>query len=97
MAQGDAGGNVETLCENRGLIGFAIAVGVLENFDPIAALTRSQSGVFDAFSDPNAAALVETHGDRIHQHGFACDQVDLEALGNFHLANGLGWLQGRPG
>ena len=63
------------------LVGAPVRVGVLQNFDAVAPRSCRLAGIFDALGDPNAAAIVERHGDGIDDVGFAGDEVDAETFG----------------
>src|SRR5262249_27139921 len=61
VADGNARGNVEALGEHGDLVDLAVAVGVFEDLDAIAAGPGGATRVFEALGDPDAAALVEGH------------------------------------
>ena len=42
--------------------------------------------IFEALGDPDAAPLVERHGDRVDDVGLGGDQLDLKPSGTFMLA-----------
>src|SRR6266850_2957491 len=61
----EAGGNVQPFGKDRDFVGASICIGVLENFDAIAANPRRLARVLDALGDPDAAAIVEIQRDGI--------------------------------
>ena len=61
MADGDAGGDVQPLGEDREAGRPAVAVGVFQNLDAVAARAGRLPRIFQALGDPDAAALVESH------------------------------------
>ena len=71
-------------------VGLAVAVGILENLDPIAARARLAAGIFQALGDPDPAPLVEGHGHRVDDVGLGGDQLDAEARRDGHRRDCLG-------
>src|SRR5207253_2143316 len=61
----DAGWNIQTLREDRELVGRAITVGIFENLHAIAAGTGGAARILETLGDPEAAPFVERHGHRI--------------------------------
>ncbi len=58
VGEGQAGGNAQLVGEDGELVGLAVAVGVLENDDPVVALALGLHvvGVVDGHGDPEPAA-----------------------------------------
>ena len=97
VAEVEAGGDVEAVGEDRDLVELAVAVRVFEDLDTILTRPGGEARVFDALGDPEAAALVEGHGDGVHDVRLAGDQLDGEAVGHGHLFDGVGRRQRRAG
>ena len=71
-------------------VGPAIAVGIFEDLDPVAARPRLAPRVFQALGDPDPPAFVEGHRHRIDDVGLAGDQLDREAGRDRHRLDRLG-------
>lgn len=97
VAGGDAGGDVQPVGEDGDALHGAVAVGVLEDLDAIAADAGGAARILQAFDDPDAALLVEGHGDGVDQVRLAGDDLDGEAGGDGHLADRFLRRQGRAG
>ena len=76
VADGDSRGDVEAVGEDREPVGLAVAVGVLEDLDPVAARPGGAAGIFEALGDPDPAPLVEGHRHRVDDVGLGGDQLD---------------------
>ena len=97
VADGDAGGDVQPLGEDRELVGLAVAVGVFENLDAVAARARLAARIFEAFGDPDPAALVEGHGHRIDDVRLAATSSTVNPGGTVILAIASAGDSGGPG
>jgi hypothetical protein len=89
----DAGEILGAVPEDLSLVENAVAVGVLEDEDPVAdrRLPRTAGALVRvAFGDPQAAALVEGGGDRLRHVGLAGEEGDLEPVGHGDALRGLG-------
>ena len=76
-----AGGERHAVGEDGHLVGAAVAVGVLEDLDAVAALLAGLGAerILIEFQHPQASALVEGHRDRVHHLGLAGEEAHLEA------------------
>ncbi len=90
VTDGDSGGDVEAFGEDREAVGLAVAVGVFEDLDAVSAGAGLAPGVFEAFGDPGAAALVECHGHGVDDVGLSGDHLDAETGRHGHRLDGLG-------
>ena len=105
-----AGNQVHVFEEHRALVGLVVAVGVFEDEDAVfagedvfAELLRSAIGrrmadalgVTQAFSHPDAAAVIFAEGDGVADVGFGREDVHREAGGQRGLGGGVG--SGQPG
>ena len=66
--------------KTRELIGAAVAVGVLENADPVVARAPLQRFVWiiHRFGNPHSSALVERERDRLDDIGFGGEETERE-------------------
>ena len=73
-------GEVQPIGEDGELVGPAVAVGVLEDLDPVVArlAVQHQVRVIDRLDDPEPAALVEREGDRLDDVRLLRKQLELE-------------------
>ncbi len=96
VARLDAGGNQQTVGKDGGLLGAAVAVGVVEHQNLIVRfLARLDLRINLAAGDPQPALSVEIDVDRLGQQRIGGVQVDLEAVGDlkrlaFQLRIGIG-------
>ena len=76
-----AGRNVQALGEDLERVGPAVAVGVFADRDPVAPLAVAplDVGIVDALGDPEPAAMVPGHADRLVDLGLGGEQPRLEA------------------
>ena len=77
-ADRDPRGYVQTFGEDGELVHSAVAVGIFEDLDPVAARPRRLPRVFEALGHPDAALLVEGHRDGIDEIRLARDHLDRE-------------------
>lgn len=69
---------------------FSVAIGVFEDDELIEPLPfRLADGIGVGFRDPDTAAFVESHGDRLMDVGFTDDGFGFEAGGKIHLREGM--------
>ena len=81
VARGHAGRDQQAVGEDGGLVGFAVAVGVLKDDDLVVGLlARLDLRVDLAGGDPKPALRVEVHLDRLGEQRVGRVQRDLEAL-----------------
>ena len=91
VADLDAAHEVEAFEEDRALGVRAVAVHVLEDEDAVAPLALAAlAGVGHTLDDPETAAFVEAHRDRLHHARLGGHQRDLEAGGQGHRLHRLG-------
>ena len=91
MADLDARDEVESVLEDRDLGVTAVLLHVFQNQDAIGAGTiGTLLRVGHPFHDPEAAAFVEAHRDRLDDLGFGRHQRDLEARGERHRLHRVG-------
>ena len=89
VADGDARGDVQPVGEDRELV--ALPSPSVSS----RTLTRSRpgpgdaAGIFQALGDPDPAALVEGHRDRVDDVGLAGDELDREAWRDGHRPRGF--------
>ncbi len=81
---------IQVIGEDLAGIEAAVAVGVFEDEDAIARLClRNPPRVRIGLGDPETAAIVDRHGDRLNDVGLAGEKSDLEARRNGHRPRGL--------
>ena len=75
------GGERHAVGEDGHLVGPAVAVGVLEDLDAVAALLAGLGAerILIELQHPQASALVEGHRDRVDHLGLAGEETHLEA------------------
>src|SRR4051812_5351893 len=73
MAPRDTGGNIQIANESGDSIGASIAFGIFQDLHSVATGPGGLARILDAFGDPNASTIIEGHGDRIDDLGFAGD------------------------
>ena len=80
VGEGEAARHVEVLGKDGELVRAAVAVRVFEDLDPVVARVAVEDFVriVHRLDHPQAAALVERHGDRLDDVGLAREQLDLE-------------------
>ena len=78
-------GDVQPLGEDGDLVDLAVAVGVFQDLDAVAARAGGLARVFEALGDPDAAPLVERHRDRVDDVRLARDELDREPRRDRHL------------
>ena len=80
VGEREARRHVEVLGEDGELVGATVAVGVLEDLDPVVARVAVEHlvRVVHRFDHPQPAALVERHRDRLDDVRLAGEQLDLE-------------------
>ena len=91
VADFDAGDEIESVLEDRHLGVTAVLLHVFQDQDPIGASTVGTFlRVGHAFHDPEAAAFVEAHRDRLDDLGLGRDERDLETRGERHGLHRVG-------
>ncbi len=65
MPDRDSRRNVQALGKDRELVSLPIAVGVLQDLDPVPAHSGRLPRILETLRDPNAPALIEGHCDRV--------------------------------
>ena len=96
----DAGQHLDLVREDSPLVELPVVVGVLEDDDPVAevqVVALLAVGVGIVLGDPEAAALVPAHGDRLTHVRFGSEERGLEALGEMQLGQRVGRLEQRNG
>ena len=92
----DAADEVQVLDEHLPAVEASVAVGVLEDQNPILALAfRRAHGIRVAFGNPQPAAVVEREGNRPHDVRLGCGELDGEALRHGHGAAAASGRQAR--
>ena len=82
VARFDAGRNEQTVGEDGGLVGLAVALGVFEDDDfVVGLLARLDLRIRLAARDPEPAGGVEVHLNRLGQQRIGGEEIDLEAVG----------------
>ena len=92
MSDGDSAGDIQAVHELGELVALAVAVGVFEDFDDVFSRTGSASRIFEGLGNPEAAAFVDGHGDRVDDIGFRGDDFDGEPFGNRHHPGCRYWI-----
>ena len=84
-------GEVHAIVEEQSLLlELAVAVGVFEDHDAVAAFAvETPLRVAEALDDPEPPAGVEGHGNRLHEVRLAGEQRDVEALRHGHRLGGF--------
>ena len=78
VSQLDPGRHVETVGEDGGLVGLAVAVGILEYDDLVVGhLARLQLGIGPGTGHPKASAGIPSHVNGVGQHGLLGEEVHL--------------------
>ena len=94
----DAREHLDLVREHGSLIELPVVVGVLEDDDPVAEVEVEALlavGVGVVLGDPETAALVPTHRDRLTDVRLGGEERGLEALGEMELGQGIGRLEDR--
>ena len=94
----DAREHLDLVREDGTLIELPVVVGVLEDDDPVAEVeveTLLAVGVGIVLGDPQTAALVPAHRDRLTDIGLGGEERGLEALGEVQLGQRVGRLEHR--
>ena len=90
MADFDARDQIEAFLEDRDLGVGAVLLHVLQDEDAVGALpVRTFLRIGHAFHDPETAAFVEAHRDRLDDLGLGRDERDLEARRKRHRLHRL--------
>jgi hypothetical protein len=81
---------VQPFGEHFPLVETAVAIGVFKDNNAIATfVARCANRVFVGLSDPNAATIVERHGDRLLDIRLGSEHFRRETRGQFHRRGGL--------
>ena len=82
-----AGGDIQSLGKDRELVGAAVGVGVFADRDPVAALAIPPLGIgiIRALGDPQPAAMVPVHAERLVDLGLGGKEPRLKALGHHQV------------
>ena len=93
--EGERCGDVQAVGKDFHPVTFAVAVGILENFDAIIALAAGLDlvWVIDALGDPQPPALVPLHVNGIHDLRFGGKKLQLPADGHLRVLHALGGRQ----
>ena len=94
----DAGEHLDLVREDGPLIELPVVVGVLEDDDPVAEVEVEALlavGVGIVLGDPQAAALVPAHRDRLTDIRFGGEERGLEAFREVQLGQGISRLEDR--
>ncbi len=91
VGEREARRHVEVLGKDGELVRAAVAVGVLEDLDPVVARIAVEDlvRVVHRFDDPEPAPLVERHRDRLDDVRFTGEQLDLELAGRLDELRGI--------
>ena len=91
VADFDARDQVESFLEDRDLSVGAVLLHVFQDQDTVGALpVRTLLRIRHPLHDPETAAFVEAHRDRLHDLGFGGDERDLKARRERHRLHRIG-------
>ena len=96
----DAGEHLDLVREHGPLVELPVMVSVLEDDDPVSEVEIEALlavGVRIVLGDPQAAAFVPAHRDRLTDIRFGGEERGLEALGEMELGQRIGRLEDRDG
>ena len=80
VANRHAGGNIQSFGKDSDFVRAPIGVRVFQNFHAIAPDAGGLARILDAFGNPNAPAIIESHRDGIDDVRFAGDEFDREPM-----------------
>jgi len=81
---------IEFILEDFADVGFAVAVGVFEDEDAVLAFGGfAFEGIGIGLGDPEAAPIINGHGDGLLDVGFTGDEESFEACGENHFPGGF--------
>jgi len=96
MTDRDSRRNVQAFGKDGDFVDAAVVIGIFQDLNAVAPGPRFAARVFEAFRDPNTAAFVEGHRDRIHQVGLGGHDFHGEARWHRHLGDRFLGRQRRP-
>jgi hypothetical protein len=103
----DAGGNIQSVREISDLVGFPVAIGILEDLDGVVAVADARTlrvdpaillgsvGILDGGRDPDPATFVLREVDGFVDHGLRGKELDFKALCYLQLGVFLLWRKWR--
>ena len=76
-----------SISQPDGVIRAPIGVRIFENFYSITTGAGGLARILDAFADPDAPQIIESHRNRVHDVRFTGNEFDSEAIGHRHFAD----------